>query len=279
MNRLDATHGWFTSPARTRGKPPGTSLTRLEVAILATVVATAISLGREPQENSVPATQAPLRAPAPTAIRPSQETPLITLTDEQFKRFQALIYKHSGIRLDDRKQTLLRSRLQRRLRQIDMDDVDEYYRIVTTPRRKDELQALIDVVTTNETSFYRTETHFQWFSDIFLTEAIRDAKKGQRTKVLRVWSAACSVGAEPYTFLFCLHEKRAAMDSWEINILAADLSTDSLAKAQSGRFTKRLIDGLDAKQTKRFFREIEGFQPEYQIPDEFAMTSSRRCWF
>ncbi|KAA1262377.1 Chemotaxis protein methyltransferase [Rubripirellula obstinata] len=195
---------------------------------------------------------------------------MITLTEEQFKRFQALIYKHSGIRLDDRKQTLLRSRLQRRLRQIDMDDVDQYYRIVTTPNRRDELQALIDVVTTNETSFFRTESHFQWFSDSFLMDAIRDGKKGLRQKSLRLWSAACSVGAEPYTLLFCMHEKRAVLDGWNIEILASDLSTDTLATAQSGRFKKRLIDGLDDKQTKRFFREIEGFQPEYEVRPEFA---------
>ena len=194
---------------------------------------------------------------------------MITLTEEQFKRFQALIYKHSGIRLDDRKQTLLRSRLQRRLRKIEMEDVDEYYRMVTTLNRKDELQALIDVVTTNETSFFRTETHFEWFSDSFLMDVVRDAKRNSRRKSLRLWSAACSVGAEPYTLLFCMHEKRAALNSWNIDLMASDLSTDTLATAKSGRFSKRLIDGLDEKLTKRFFREIDGLQPEYEVRAEF----------
>ncbi len=195
---------------------------------------------------------------------------MITLTEEQFKRFQALIYKHSGIRLDDRKQTLLRSRLQRRLRQIDLDDVDQYYRIVTTPSRKDELQALIDVVTTNETSFFRTESHFEWFTDSFLADVIRDAKVGLRKKSLRLWSAACSVGAEPYTLLFCLHEKRSVLNDWNVDVLASDLSMNALATAKSGRFSKRLINGLDEKQTKRFLREIVGFQTEYEVRSEYA---------
>lgn len=194
---------------------------------------------------------------------------MITLTQEQFKKFQKLIYQHSGIRLDDRKQTLLRSRMQRRLRQIDLDDVDEYYRIVTTPSQKKELQALIDVVTTNETSFYRTATHFDWFCDQFLIEIVKQAKLGQRKKTLRLWSAACSLGAEPYTLLFCLEKRRAQLGDWKIEILGSDLSETTLATAKSGRFSQRLIDSLDPSSTKRFFQKIDGFQNEYQVRDEF----------
>lgn len=195
---------------------------------------------------------------------------MIVLTEEQFKRFQSLIYQHSGIRLDNRKQTLLRSRLQRRLRQIDLDDVDQYYRIVTNPKRKDELQALIDVVTTNETSFFRTESHFEWFSNTYLTDIARQAKRGDRTKTLRLWSAACSVGAEPYTLLFCLHDKRAAMETWTVDLLASDLCTESLGSAKTGQFSKRLIDSLDDGRTKRFFRQTDGIVPGYEIRPEFA---------
>lgn len=195
---------------------------------------------------------------------------MIELTEEQFKRFQSLIYQHSGIRLDDRKQTLVRSRLQRRLRQIEIDDIDQYYQTVTSDRSGDELQALIDVITTNETSFYRTESHFEWFRDEFLTEVARQAKKGQRPKTLRLWSAACSVGAEPYTMLFCLHDRRGSLRDLDIQLLASDLSTDSLAKARRGRFKDRLITGIDPKQAKRFFKKIDGDVPEYQIRDEFA---------
>ena len=195
---------------------------------------------------------------------------MIELTEEQFKRFQSLIYEHTGIRLDDRKQTLLRSRLQRRLRQIDLDDIDEYYRMVTTVKQSEELQALINVVTTNETSFFRTESHFDWFSDVFLLEVAQQAKRGNREKTLRLWSAACSVGAEPYTMLFCLHDRRAMLRDVEVELLASDLSTDSLSIANRGRFSERLIAGLDEKRVKRFFRKTEDASSEYEIRTEFG---------
>lgn len=193
---------------------------------------------------------------------------VISLTQEQFGKFQSLIYRHSGIRLDDRKQTLLRSRLQRRLRQIDLQDVDEYFRIVTTPNQAKELQALIDVVTTNETSFFRTENHFDWFSETYLPELSQQARRGERSKTLRLWSAACSIGAEPYTLLFCLLKKRALLDQWKTEIFGSDLCETSLATAKSGRFSARLIDSLEPNLAKRFFRKVDGVHPEYHVREE-----------
>ncbi len=140
---------------------------------------------------------------------------MLEITADQFKRFQNLIYKHCGIRLDDRKQLLLRTRLQRRLRQISMDDVEKYLSIITGPGGAAEFQSLIDVVTTNETSFFRTAVALRLVCprSFYLSFAVGKSACPQSglagaTGELRVWSAACSNGAEAYSLAFCLHEQR-----------------------------------------------------------------------
>src|SRR6056297_131388 len=194
---------------------------------------------------------------------------VIEVSAEQFKRFQALIYRHSGIRLDDRKQTLLTSRLQRRLRVLEMEDVDHYFAMVNRRGNPAELQELLDVITTNETSFFRTQQHFDWFSHEFITQMVGLARKGRRKKLLRLWSAACSIGAEPYTLLFCLHDHRAKLADWKVEVLASDLSQTSLNTARQARFGKRLIDGLSPNLTRRFFRESTDNPNHFQVREEF----------
>ena len=194
---------------------------------------------------------------------------MISVSADQFKRFQSLIYNHSGIRLDDRKHSLLQSRMQRRLRQLKVSDVDEYYRMVTRPGGKDEMQALIDVVTTNETSFFRTQQHFDWFSKVFLPEIIASGRLGKRPKTLRIWSAACSNGAEPYSLLFCLDEKRVSLQDWQVEVMGSDLSLTTLAQARQARYSERLLEPFIGSQKKRYFKESEQSEGMFQIRPEF----------
>lgn len=201
---------------------------------------------------------------------------MLEITEGQFKRFQNLIYKHCGIRLDDRKQLLLRTRLQRRLRQISMDDVEKYLGIVARPGGADELQSLIDVVTTNETSFFRTQSHFDWFSKVYLPEihARRGTLGGNRE--LRIWSAACSNGAEAYSLSFCLHDHRVLVKSLKVKIIGSDLCVSALEQARTARYPQRFMDTLPPATRKQFFDEIVAspgaslIAPrEYQVRAEF----------
>ncbi len=192
------------------------------------------------------------------------------LSAEQFARFQGLIYRHSGIRLDDRKVTLLTTRLQRRLRETTIESADQYYQWVSSPRGRDELTELLNVVTTNETSFFRTESHFDWFQKEFLEQMIIDNRNGTHPATLRIWSAACSIGAEPYSLAFCLADKRLRMVDWSIRILATDLCETSLQTARAGRFKKRMIDGVPPAKLNRYFRKTEGEVPEYEVRSEYA---------
>ncbi len=192
------------------------------------------------------------------------------LSDEQFARFEALIYKNSGIRLDERKVTLLTSRLQRRLREIKIDCADEYFRLVSSSRGKEELNELLYVVTTNETSFFRTEAHFDWFQRDFLDEIASQHRAGHRPASIRIWSAACSVGAEPYSLAFCIADQRLRFADWKVRILASDLSETSLQTARQGQYKQRMIDGIPPGKLSRYFRKTDGNPPEYQVRAEYA---------
>jgi chemotaxis protein methyltransferase CheR len=201
---------------------------------------------------------------------------VLEITEDQFKRFQALIYKHCGIRLDDRKQLLLRTRLQRRLRQISMDDVEKYLAIITRPGGADEFQSLIDVVTTNETSFFRTQSHFDWFSKEFLP-AFGTHRSGSTSKrELRVWSAACSNGAEAYSFVFSLHEHRDLIQGVKAKVIASDVCISAIEQARVAKYPQRFVDVFPPASRKKYFDEVvtpAGTAPnsarEYQVRPEF----------
>lgn len=199
------------------------------------------------------------------------------LTEEQFTRFGRLIYELSGIRLDDRKVTLLSSRLQRRLRALQMTDPEDYFRYATSRAGRDELNELLDVVTTNETSFFRTEPHFDWFTGTFIEELHSQHRLGKRRPSLRIWSAACSIGAEPYSLAFCISEKRFRLVDWKTSILATDLSDTALQAAREAKYKQRMIDGVPEAKVTRYFRKTDDVPPEYQLRDEYRqMVQFRR---
>jgi chemotaxis protein methyltransferase CheR len=181
---------------------------------------------------------------------------VLEITADQFKRFQSLIYNHCGIRLDDRKQLLLRTRLQRRLRQISMDDVEKYLAIITRSGGATEFQSLIDVVTTNETSFFRTQSHFDWFSKGFLPEVHSRGATFSGKRELRIWSAACSNGAEAYTLAFCLYEHRALTQGLKVKIIASDLCVTALEQAQAAKYPQRFVDALPPASRNKYFDEV-----------------------
>lgn len=115
------------------------------------------------------------------------------LTDDQFKKFKDLIYKESGMTFNDINRPILESRLKMQLKKAELDNIDEYYRRVTA--NSNEMKVLLDAVTTNLTSFFRNRVHFQGFETGVL-DAIRKTRKDKR---IRIWSAGCSTGEEPYS--------------------------------------------------------------------------------
>ena len=130
---------------------------------------------------------------------PAATNASVAITDQEFALFQRLIYKLAGIHLSDAKKVLLVGRLSRRLKALDLSTFSEYYRLLTGHEQPEEMQRMVDLLTTNETYFFREPKHFEYLRDKILPGTPLQPP-------FRVWSAACSSGEEPYTLSMLLPE-------------------------------------------------------------------------
>ena len=188
---------------------------------------------------------------------------LTKLTPEEFERFRAFIYGETGIRLAEGKITLLSNRIRRRLRQLDIGSFEDYYNLLTQKKLPGELEHFIDAVTTNETHFFRTGGHFEWFTESFLPTIRTQAAEKKRSKSLRIWSAACSSGEELYTLAICLDEARHNFAGWDISLVGSDISETMIAAARKGIFPNRSLDQISGERRSRYFS---------QLPDKTGWT-------
>ncbi len=149
-----------------------------------------------------------------------------TLQEKEFTQFRELIYRIAGISMSSGKKPLVTSRLAKRLKHHGLVRYSDYIQMITSANGKTELQMAVDLLTTNETHFFREPKHFD-----FLRQRVLPQRKPGQT--LRIWSAACSSGEEPYSIAMLLDEVLGTAP-WEI--VASDLSTRVLEKARSGLF-------------------------------------------
>jgi chemotaxis protein methyltransferase CheR len=180
------------------------------------------------------------------------------LTPHEFEQFQALIFKLSGIRVPENKVTLLSNRIRRRLRATKITEFDAYLKHLRSREGKTELEGFLSVVTTNETSFFRTDKHFEWLQSEFIDGLRKQALLGKRPKRIRVWSAACSTGQEPYSIAMCLADSPLLASSWTIEVLGTDISEQALEKARAGIYGPHDVEKIPEKQRKRCFRHANG---------------------
>lgn len=157
----------------------------------------------------------------------------LTVSPVLFQKFQKLIYAETGIWLGEAKAALLCGRLFRRLRVLELDSLEDYYDHVTQPEQDEERTRMIDAITTNETRFFREPRQFEFLVQDVFPRWRAIAERG-RPKVVRIWSAGCSSGEEPYTIAMLLARHLPAVEGWDTRILATDISTRVLEKAQIG---------------------------------------------
>jgi chemotaxis protein methyltransferase CheR len=150
----------------------------------------------------------------------------VVLQDKEFMQFRNLIYRIAGINMSPAKKPLVTSRLAKRLRHHGLSSYSDYFRMITAGDGKPELQIAVDLLTTNETHFFREPKHFDFLRQRILPER----KPGMP---LRIWSAACSSGEEPYSVAMLLDDVLGNAP-WEI--VASDLSTRVLDKARTGLY-------------------------------------------
>jgi chemotaxis protein methyltransferase CheR len=178
------------------------------------------------------------------------------LSDPLLDGFAALIYAQSGIRVSEHKRALLSNRLRRRLRATGEQDFSAYFqRLRSLPSHDPEWGHFLQEVSTHETYLFRDEAHWQWFGGVFAAEHSAAARRGRRTRQLRVWSAACSTGDEAYTIAACLAARLSDLDSWKLEILGTDLGAEAIAHAERGVFSARSMRMVPQVYRRRFFEE------------------------
>ncbi len=188
------------------------------------------------------------------------------LTEEEFQKFAKIIHEESGIFLKDTKITLLSNRLRKRLLALNIAEFSDYYRYIEklAPREKTiEYEKMLDVVSTNETYFFRIESHF----DALTRRCLPEIARIKRDKKLRIWSAACSSGEEPYSIAISVKENSYLFPGWDIEILATDIAPSVLDFARVGEYSGRRIEKVPPEIFKRYFNKKKDDPPVYTIKD------------
>ncbi|MCC6284953.1 MAG: protein-glutamate O-methyltransferase CheR [Phycisphaerales bacterium] len=181
--------------------------------------------------------------------------PKILMTDEQFDDLRKVVYARSGIHFPDGKKYVLESRLGQRLVELEMESYDQYLAFLTMgPYQADEFQEMFNRITINETSFFRNEPQLDVFERQCLPQLL-EARKG--CKRLRIWSAACSSGEEPFTLAIIVHRALGVrLPDWHIEILGTDISEKALSTAQRGCYTSYAIRTTSELIKKRYFKQV-----------------------
>lgn len=166
-----------------------------------------------------------------SSVRFKQISPI---THHEFLCFQKLISDETGIWLPESKKGLLVGRLGKRLRALGLNSYGEYFALVSRDSNHDERLHMIDCICTNETQFFREKRHFRFLEEKVLPEIKQRARRTSHNFTLRVWSAACSTGEEPYSLAMLFLDRFRTFPHVQIEILASDLSTRALEKAREG---------------------------------------------
>ena len=155
-----------------------------------------------------------------------------SVTDADFALFQRLIEKSTGIYLSTAKKNLLVGRLSRRMRELGLSSLHKYYkRVIADP---EEFTCMVDCISTNETQFFREPLHFDFLERQVFPPWAAQASTGERRRHLRVWSAGCSTGEEPFSIAMALLYHFPQSAGWRVEVLATDISTRVLARARAG---------------------------------------------
>jgi chemotaxis protein methyltransferase CheR len=194
------------------------------------------------------------------------------LTDAELKLLQTFIYQECGMHFDERRTHFLRDRLQRRLKACGLESFYAYYKLLTSREGKPELSALLENLTVNETSFFRVKPQLEMFQKSILEEVLH-RKQERRDWTLRIWSAGCSTGQEPYTLAIMVCDalayyylrnplpfdmpvpKPLIPPPWKVEILASDISFSALLTAGQGVYTDAQMEPVDYTTRLRYFEK------------------------
>lgn len=174
--------------------------------------------------------------------------PARTISDDEFDRIRDLVKNTTGISLGSHKRDLVVSRLNQRLRNLDLESFSDYLQYLENADSDEELVNMINRITTNKTDFFRENHHFEFLRDTVLPEIVKE-----NSGKLRCWSAGCSSGQEPYSIAMILQDFFAGKPGWDYRILATDLDTNILRQAAGGMYNADQVEPIEEGRVKRYF--------------------------
>jgi chemotaxis protein methyltransferase CheR len=195
------------------------------------------------------------------------------LSPAELKLLQTLIYQECGMFFDERRMQFLQDRLQKRLKACQIDSFYSYYLLLTSKEGRQELTALLENLTVNETSFFRIRPQLDLFKKVVLEDMLK-RKQERRDWSLRVWSAGCSTGQEPYSLAILICDalayyylrnplpfempmpKPIVPPPWKVEILASDINYSALLAAQQGTYTDPQMENVDYSCRLRYFDKV-----------------------
>jgi chemotaxis protein methyltransferase CheR len=212
----------------------------------------------------------PAVAPRSTAGRDRE----FAFSDDDFRSLRDLVRQITGITLSDAKRELVYGRLSRRLRVLNLESFRDYRDLLAGPDAAAEIGEFVNAVTTNLTSFFRENHHFDYLRSAFLEPLVAAGARGRR---VRIWSAGCSSGEEPYSIAMTVAEALPEWKRYDIRILATDLDTEMVARGTSGIYREDRVQGMDPKRLARWFkRGSEQGRTVYEIDSDLREMISFR---
>jgi chemotaxis protein methyltransferase CheR len=197
----------------------------------------------------------------------------VQFTEAELKLLQALVYQECGMHFDERRAHFLQDRLQRRLKECQLDSFYSYYRLLISDAGKQELAQLLENLTVNETSFFRNKAQLDLFHKYILDDLLH-RKQERRDFTLRIWSAGCSTGQEAYTLAMLVADglayyylrnplpfemptpKPVVPPPWRVEILASDISYSVLRAGQEALYTESQMANVDYSYRLRYFDKV-----------------------
>lgn len=175
-----------------------------------------------------------------------------SFSEKDFKYIRDLIMDHTGIVLADHKVDMVYGRLTRRLRELNLESFNSY--LSTLENDEQELVHFVNALTTNLTAFFREPHHFEFLASKLLPKIL----KNKASKRLRIWSAGCSSGEEPYTIAMTVRSIIPANSGWDVKILATDLDTNMVERGSKGIYTEERVTGLSSQNMKKWVKKGKG---------------------
>ena len=194
-----------------------------------------------------------------------------TLTEDEFRRLCEYLYRRTGMIFTEAKRYYVERRVWERMAATGATSFADYFAQLRTDTR-DEIQEFVNAFTVNETYFYREDYQLKCLTSDLLRERVSDKRSGD---ALRIWSAACSTGEEPYSIAMWLLENWPSVDEYLIEIVGSDIDTQVLERARDGTFSKRALMRLPPELVRKYFEALpdEAWRIDPQLRDSVSFTT------